>query len=291
MSDTELASEPATDAATDVATDVADTVAATAMADELAQRDPGALDWAMPVLRLLSAVWHRSEVRDVDRIPDGGALVVSNHSGGVISVDVPLLAVALHDEFGDERRLYCLAHDAMFLGPIGTFMRRFGFLPATREHAAAILASGAVTMVFPGGDYDVLRPTSKANVIDFNGRTGYVRTALEAGKPIVPVVSIGGHENQLYLTRGETLGRRSPLRKLMRTNYLPVTFGFPFGFTPAFPPNLPLPTKIVTQVLEPMDLAELGPDPDVAEIDAEVRRRMQEALDVLAAERRFPVLG
>ena len=74
--------------------------------------------------------------------------------------------------------------------------------------------------------------------------------------------------------------------------YFPVSFGFPFGFTPAFPMNLPLPTKITTQVLEPIDIgAEFGPEPDIAEVDEEIRGRMQDALDVLASQRRFPVLG
>jgi hypothetical protein len=82
------------------------------------------------------------------------------------------------------------------------------------------------------------------------------------------------------------------LEKLMRSKYMPVGFGFPFGLTFAFPPNLPLPTKITTQVLDPIDLAaEFGEDPDVAEVDVEIRRRMQVALDELAAQRRFPVLG
>jgi hypothetical protein len=74
--------------------------------------------------------------------------------------------------------------------------------------------------------------------------------------------------------------------------YFPLSFGFPFGLTAAFPPNLPLPTKIVSQVLEPIDIVEeFGDDPDLDEIDAEVRGRMQVALDELAQQRRFPVLG
>jgi hypothetical protein len=45
-------------------------------------------------------------------------------------------------------------------------------------------------------------------------------------------------------------------------------------------------------VLEPIDIAgEFGPEPDVAEVDAVIRSRMQEELDVLARQRRFPVLG
>ncbi len=59
-----------------------------------------------------------------------------------------------------------------------------------------------------------------------------------------------------------------------------------------FPPNVPLPTKIVTQVLDPIDVAEkFGEDPDVDAVDAHVREVMQSALDKLAAKRRFPILG
>ena len=55
---------------------------------------------------------------------------------------------------------------------------------------------------------------------------------------------------------------------------------------------MPLPSKLVYQVLEPIDVVtRFGEDPDVAEVDAHVRRVMQEALDQLSRERRFPVLG
>jgi hypothetical protein len=59
-----------------------------------------------------------------------------------------------------------------------------------------------------------------------------------------------------------------------------------------FPPNLPLPSKVVTEVLEPIDIAEqFGKDPDVHEVDEYVRSVMQSALDRLAKQRRFPILG
>jgi 1-acyl-sn-glycerol-3-phosphate acyltransferase len=260
---------------------------------DLDLRDPALVEKLLPFLRLAMKRWFRSEVRDIDRVPaEGGVLIVSNHSGGLMPMDVPVIAVAFHDHFGTERPLYTLAHDLLFTGAIETTMRRAGFVEASRENAAAVLQRGAVTIVFPGGDHDSFRPTRKQDVIDFAGRTGYVRTALQAGVPIVPVVSIGGQEQQLFLWRGEILARWLRLEKLMRTDYMPVSLGFPFGLTFAFPPNLPLPTKIVTQVLEPVDVeAEFGPEPDVAEVDEEIRRRMQAALDELARQRRFPVLG
>ena len=37
--------------------------------------------------------------------------------------------------------------------------------------------------------------------------------------------------------------------------------------------------------------ARFGEEPDVAEVDAYVRKVMQEGLDKLAGQRRFPVLG
>ncbi len=266
-----------------------------AAADEpdLSLRDPAFVKRTLPLLRLATKVYFRSEVRDVDRVPPGGALIVSNHSGGLIAMDVPVIAVALLDHFGEDEPLYVLAHDMLFIsGQSREFFLKVGFLPATRDNARAVLTSGAKTIVFPGGDYDVFRPSSLGNVIDFNGRTGYVRTALESDVPLVPVVTIGGQEQQYVVSRGERLAKAMRLEKLLRTRYMPVTFGFPFGLTFAFPPNLPLPSKLSTQVLEPIDVrAEFGEDPDIAEVDREVRRRMQDALDDLAARRRFPVLG
>lgn len=259
---------------------------------DLSLRDPAYLDRVLPLLRLPVKAWFRSEVRNIDRVPlAGGALMVSNHSGGALAFDVPILAVAFFEEFGTDAPLYCLAHDSMFIGPMATAMRRAGMVPATRANAAAVLESGAVTIVFPGGDHDTLRPTSKRNTIDFAGRTGYVRTALAAGVPIVPVVSIGGQETQLFLSRGERINTFLGINKIFRSDYFPISFGFPWGLTPAFPMNVPLPSKIVTQVLDPIDLSSYGEDPDVDAIDEHVRSVMQDALDELARQRKFPVLG
>jgi 1-acyl-sn-glycerol-3-phosphate acyltransferase len=257
----------------------------------LTWRDPASVAKALPFLKLAMRGYFRSEVRGMEKVPEGGVLMVGNHSGGVLPMDVPIIAVKFFEVFGPDRPLYCLAHDMLFTGINGPIMRRFGFVPAGRETAHEVLTSGAVTIVFPGGDYDSFRPTLGANVIDFDGRTGYVRTALRAGVPIVPVVSIGGQEAQFHLTRGRWLGRHSPLRKIMRSDLLPLSIGFPFGLV-AGGINIPLPTKIVTQVLEPIDItAEFGPDPDIAAVDEAVRERMQAALTKLARERRFPVLG
>ncbi|MGP4056938.1 lysophospholipid acyltransferase family protein [Mycobacterium sp. 4D054] len=259
---------------------------------ETAKWDPGftrqIANWVGPVIRR----YFRAEVHGIGSVPsEGGALVVSNHSGGMLTPDVMVFAPAFYEHFGFDRPLYTLAHYGVFMGPLGDLLRKAGVIEASRENAAAALRSGAVVLVFPGGDYDSYRPTMTANVVDFAGRTGYVRTALEAGVPIVPVVSIGAQETQMFLARGDSIARRIGLTRA-RMEILPVSVGFPFGLSVIFPPNLPLPSKIVTRVLDPVDItAEFGDDPDIDEVDRHIRSVMQAALDELARKRRFPVLG
>src|SRR5271165_3303210 len=236
--------------------------------------------------------WFRPEVRGLETFPStGGALVVSNHSGGVLTPDWNVLAPALYRKFGYDRPLYTVAHYGVFFTPFRAALGRLGVIHASRENAGEALRSGAVVLAFPGGDYDAFRPTLSQNVIDFDGRTGYVRTAMEAGVPIVPAVSIGGQETQLFVTRGTWLAKRLGLPRL-RAEIMPLTIGFPFGMSVFFPANFPLPAKIVNQVLEPIDVvARFGKNPDVKDVDSYVRSVMQNALDGLARERRLPVLG
>lgn len=259
---------------------------------ETSKWDPVFTARLIEVVRPLVKRWFRSEVRGLESVPPGGALVVSNHSGGAYAIDTFVLAVDFYDAFGYDRPIYTLANDILFKTPFGDRLIRAGFIRATPGNAAEAARSGAVLVIFPGGDYDAYRTTGQANKIDFAGRKGYVKVAIEAGVPIVPAVSIGGQENQLYLSRGEWLAKRLGISRRLGTHLMPITFGFPFGLNVVLPLNLPLPTKIVTQVLDPIDIvAVFGQEPDIDEVDRHVRSVMQDALDDLARKRRLPVLG
>ncbi len=101
---------------------------------------------------------------------------------------------------------------------------------------------------------------------------GYVRTALKLGVPIQPVVSIGSQETALFLTRGERLARLTRADRVLRLKTLPFLVGLPFGIAPALIGHVPLPAKITVRLLPPIDPRErYGRDPDVAEIDRDVR--------------------
>ncbi len=260
--------------------------------EDMARYDGALVRRVVGPIQSFLRLYHRSEVQGMDGFPSGGALVVSNHSGGLLAVDIPLIAASYYAKWGYQRPLYALCHDIILAGPTGDLLRRLGCIRATRANALAALQSGAAVVVFPGGEFDAYRPSTAANTIDFDGRTGYVQSALDARVPIVPVVSIGGHQTQWYLTRGRSLAKKVGLTKYFRLDALPLSLGFPFGLSTGVPINLPLPSKIVARVLPPIDLdAEFGSDPDVAEVDAHVRKLMQDELTDLAQERRFPVLG
>src|ERR1700759_1817629 len=183
---------------------------------EISKWDPGFTERVMGWIRPLIKGYHRAEVRGLDSFPAGGALVVSNHSGGLFPMDVPVFACGFYEKFGYDRPVYTLSHDMLFNGAQGEFLLRPAFIRANHENADEALRSGGVVVVFPGGDYDVYRPTLSENVVDFDGRTGYVKAALNAGVPIVPAVSIGGQESQLYLSRGTSVAKALRLGQPLR---------------------------------------------------------------------------
>src|SRR5205807_1624795 len=161
------------------------------------------------------------------------------------------------------------------------------------ENAEQALTTGAALLVYPGGDYEVHRPSWERHKVDFGGRKGFIRLALEQTVPIVPVVSIGGQETALFLSRGEGLARFLWLDRLFRLKVLPISIALPWGLNIGdMLGHIPLPAKLTIETLPAIDLhEEFGPDPEVDEIHDHLIRLMQETLDALASERRLPVLG
>ena len=265
-----------------------------AIVADLDDRDTDYIRETLPLAWLLSTVWHRAEVRGLELVPrEGPVLLVGNHSGGNMSPDTFALTLAFISYFGVERPFYQLAHDLVVRAPLPIDLRKFGTIAASRANAKRALDAGGAVLVYPGGDYEVHRPTWESTSIDFGGRTGFVRLAIEQDVPVVPVVSIGGQETALFLTRGDWLARLLRVDKLARLKVMPISITFPWGLTVGdFVPRLPLPAKLTTQVLPPIDIRErFGKDPDVDEVADDLERTMQIALDSLAAERRLPFFG
>jgi 1-acyl-sn-glycerol-3-phosphate acyltransferase len=261
---------------------------------DLDERDPDFIREHLPLMWLMASIWYRGEVRGLGNIPDDGpVLLVGNHSGGNMTPDTVVFTLAFNTYFGVERSFYQLAHNLVLSMPGLASLRKFGTVAASPENARKAIESGAALLVYPGGDYEVHRPSWERNRVDFDGRKGFLRLALAQNVPIVPVVAIGGQETALFLTRGERLAKLFALDRLFRLKVLPISIGLPWGLNIGdMFGHIPLPAKITVETLPPIDLrAEFGADPDLDEVYDHVIRLMQDTLDALAAERRLPVIG
>jgi 1-acyl-sn-glycerol-3-phosphate acyltransferase len=257
--------------------------------------DPGYIRTTLPALRAMSKVYFRAEVRDLSNIPaEGPVLLVGNHSGGTLIADTFVFAQGFYDHFGPLRRFHQLAHDLVFKIPgARASLSRYGTVPASPENMARALERDAALLVYPGGDHETYRPTWESATIDFAGRTGFARLAIEHGVPIVPIVAIGGQETALFLGQGGQLARMLRLDSLFRLKVLPAQVAPPFGVTVLdLPGRIPLPSKIVVRALPKIDVRErLGRSPDPDDAYELVTETMQRALDKLDDERTVPVVG
>src|SRR3984957_3797662 len=263
-------------------------VAARVPKADLDQRDPDYIRDQLPRTWLLASLYFRADVTHLDRIPaEGPVLLVGNHSGGNVPPDTFVFPLAFCSYFGVERPFYQLAHNLVVSAPPLGWLRKFGTVAANHENARTALQSGAALLVYPGGDYEVFRPSWESNKVDFGGRMGYVKLARDAGVPIVPVASFGGQEAALFLSRGQWLAKLLMADKLLRLKSIPISLALPWGLNISdLAGHIPLPTKIVIEVQDPIEA-----DGDDQAVHDKVMASLQGGVDRLAAERRFPVIG
>ena len=265
-----------------------------ALSADLDDRDPDYIRDNLPLTWLAATIYYRSEVRNLGNVPEQGpVLLVGNHSGGNVAPEVITIPLAFSTYFGVERPFYQLAHNLVLASPVGPFLKRWGTMAASHRHAQQALRSGAAVLVFPGGDWEVHRPTWERHKVDFGGRKGFIKLALAENVPIVPVVTVGGQETALFLSRGAWLARVTRADRYLRLKVIPISIALPWIINVGdLLGHIPLPAKITSEVLAPIDLrAQFGDEPDLDEVYDHVTKVMQETLESLASERRFPVIG
>ena len=261
--------------------------------DDIDGWDPDYIRAVLPALDTIINTYFRGEVRGLENIPEkGAALLVGNHSGGTLIADTFVFTMKFYERFGPDRRFHQLAHDVAARMP-GLGIRQFGTVAASHDNARKAFDLDAPVLVYPGGDHESFRPSWESSKIDFAGRKGFIKLALEQNVPIVPVVSIGGQETALFLPRGRRLAKLTGFGSLTRIKVMPFQVAPPFGLTFLdLPLRVPLPAKITIEVLPPIDLKQrFGPNPDAEEVYEEVTGDMQDVLDDLADERTMPIAG
>jgi 1-acyl-sn-glycerol-3-phosphate acyltransferase len=265
---------------------------APAPVEPLERRDPASIARMMPLMAMLER-YHDVEVSHLDRMPSGAALAVGNHNGGVMSPDMFALMLAYWRAFGLERPAYGLMHDFMFSVPwVGDTMASLGAVPASSGNALSLLSRGAHVLVYPGGDLDAFKASSRKNEVIFGERAGFIRVALRARVPIVPVVSVGAHEGFHVITDGAAIARLTGLKRLLRLEVFPIALALPWGITFGGLPYVPVPVRVKIRVLEPISWPDLPPEAAddralVLRCRAEVLSAMNAGVEALVAEGNF----
>ena len=234
----------------------------------------------LSVLRPVAEKWFRIEVRGIDNIPsDGGALVVSNHSG-TLPVDALMTMSTIHERTG--RFIRPLGADLVFRLPVvSSLARKTGATLACNEDAERMLRGGELVGVWPEGFKGIGKPFSERYRLQRFGRGGFVSAALNTGVPIVPLSVVGAEE--IY----PMIGNLPSLARLLGVPYLPITPTFPWLGPLGM---VPLPSKWLMEFGEPIrtDALPAGAAEDpmfVFNVTDQVRETIQQTLYSLLRER------
>jgi 1-acyl-sn-glycerol-3-phosphate acyltransferase len=235
----------------------------------------------LTAIRPIAEKWFRVEVRGIENIPaDGGALVVSNHSG-TIPLDGLITGVSIYDRTG--RHLRPLGADLVFRLPfVGEMARKGGVTLACNDDAERMLRGGELVGVWPEGFKGIGKPYSERYKLQRFGRGGFVSAAMRTGVPIIPCSVVGAEE--IY----PLVGNIPSLARLLGVPYIPITPFFPW----LGPLGLvPLPSKWLIEFGEPIrtDSYDEGAADDpmlVFNVTDQVRETIQQTLYTLLMQRR-----
>lgn len=224
----------------------------------------------LPVL-LLYRYWFRVETFGIERVPAGGVLLVANHAGQ-LPFDAAMVSAAMLLEAEPPRIVRGMAEYWVSQLPfVSEFAARGGAVAGTPATCREMLEAGEAVMVFPEGVRGMNKLYKERYRLQRFG-SGFVRLALEARVPIVPIAVVGSEEQQPGLANWRSLGR---------------ALGMPaFPVTPTFPwlgplGLLPLPVKYRMYFGEPLHF-EGSPSDEDAVIDEKVGR-VREAIEALFA--------
>jgi 1-acyl-sn-glycerol-3-phosphate acyltransferase len=252
------------------------------------ERVEGLLDRTL--VEFFYKLWFRCEVEGVEHVPaDGGALLVSNHSGA-LPPDAAMIAKAIKEEHPRPRDL-SLTVEHFFKGFPGFSMLlpKIGAVPAHPANVHRLLYDEErLVLVFPEGRKGTEKLYKDRYQLRRFGRGGFVEAAMRARAPIVPVAVVGAEEAM------PVFAQFTALQRLTGLLYVPLT--------PAFPHLGPLgmlgylPAKFFIRFLEPIRTDDLGERPWedkglVQTMAQDVRALIQDELLDMVGRRRSVWLG
>lgn len=218
---------------------------------------PHSIKYPLLLTRWLYRNYFRCEAQGLENIPaDGPCLLVANHSGQ-LPFDAMVILTAVMLEAPHPRVARSMVERFVPTLPFVSYLfNRWGQITGTPENCQRLLRDGEMILVFPEGTAGISKPFSQRYQLAAFGH-GFMRMALEARAPIVPVAVIGAEEQAPAVNS-------KPLARLMRAPSFPLV---PY---PPFVPIVPLPVKYRLYFGEPLSF-EGDPDDEDEIIEAKVR--------------------
>jgi 1-acyl-sn-glycerol-3-phosphate acyltransferase len=253
-------------------------------------RSEAVLRMTDPLLDFYYRYWFRVEHDGIGHVPsEGGALLVSNHSGA-LPPDAPMIMQAIRRDHPTPRPLYMLGEHWFKGYPfIGALANKLGLVAAHPRNAQRLLHDeGRLAIVFPEGQKGSRKVLWQRYRLRRFGRGGFVRTAIRARVPIVPIAVVGAEEAM------PIFAHIRPAQRITGLIYFPFNHAFPqFGLLAGL---MYLPAKFKIHFLEPVETDSYPPeaadDASLVQSMAEgVRARIQSELDDMLAERKSVWLG
>jgi 1-acyl-sn-glycerol-3-phosphate acyltransferase len=202
--------------------------------------DPEFARYGAMVTAFLYRKYFRTEVFGIDNVPAGRALLIANHSGQ-IPIDGLILALSQFLDAKRPRLVRAMVEKWMQTLPfIAPLIARLGQVVGVPANCLRLLERDELILAFPEGVDGIVKPFTRRYQLESFG-AGFMRLALTARAPIVPVAVIGAEEQYISVGNLEGAARALGFPALPLVPQLMIPGGL-----------LPLPTRYRLYFGEPL---------------------------------------
>ena len=229
---------------------------------------PEVLQRSMLFSVILYRYWFRVKTVGIENLPAGRVIVVGNHAGQ-IAIDAAMMAAAMILEAEPPRVARGMGEFWLPTLPwFNVLMHRVGGVVGTPKNCVDLLENEEAVQVFPEGIRGMNKLIWDRYKLQRFG-LGFVRIALQADAPIVPVAIVGSEE------QAPAIANFMPLARLLGIPAFPITPTWPLLGPLGL---IPLPSRYTIQFGKPMRFTG---DPD--DEDEVIQKKVDQVKGVISS--------